>query len=302
MPGINAATKQRVLEAARELHYRPSRFGRGLVTKVAPTLGLIVVDLTNSFWAELASRVLDAATRRGWTVLIAESAHGGVAAASSLVGQVDAVFGHVELDDSHIEEVFGSMPLVLFDRSPESQSRATIILDFGSAIQAAIEHLLVRGRQHIAMLDWSLSSRRSWRAEQFAAEMTSRGRDPRVLLTHTDADPDLDAARGAAEEALHLWPDTDAIVCFNDVVAIGVIKQLTESGVDVPDQIAVVGMDGLALGLVVTPELTTLQLDFQAVADLAVDLVIQIAEGQAPVRGPEVHRSVTPELTVRRST
>jgi DNA-binding LacI/PurR family transcriptional regulator len=302
MAGISDVTKQRVLDAARELHYRPSRFGRGLSTRVNSTLGLIVVDLTNSFWAELASRILDAASRRGWTVLIAESAHGGGSVVSGLVAQVDAVIGHLELDDARIEEVFGPLPLVLFGREPRPASRALITLDFGAAIDAAIEHLASAGRRSIVMLDWSLTDQPSRRGTQFVDTMRARGLEPRVLHTQTDGDPNLDSGRVAADEARRRWPHTDAFVCFNDVVAVGVMKQLAVREVAVPDDVAVVGMDGLPLGVVVTPELTTLEFDFKAVADLAVELVHEIAAGRAPLRGHDVHRSVAPELTVRRSS
>ena len=160
MDGINQATKQRVLEAARELHYRPSRFGRGLVTQGTPTLGLVIVDLTNSFWAELASCVLDEASERGWTVLIAESSHDVRAAIAELLEHVDAVFGLIDLPEDELDSTFGPLPLVLFDAIPLESRHAGIRLDFAAAMDDAVAHLRDRGRRHIAMLDWARTDSR----------------------------------------------------------------------------------------------------------------------------------------------
>ena len=302
MPDISEETKQRVLAAARELHYRPSRFGRGLVTRTSPTMGLVVVDLRNSFWAELASHVLDAASQKGWRVLIAETAHGGRAGVENLADQVDPIVGHLELSDEEIETSFGPIPVVLYEREWTPASRALVEVDLRDAVAQLIDHLRSRRRRRLAMLDWSLSERESERAAQFRHAVARYDEEPRVLLTHTDADPDLDVAGNAAEKAMELWPDTDALVCFNDVVAVGVIKRLTALGIGVPERVAVAGIDGLQLGQVVIPELTTLQLDFDEIAGYIVDLVDRIASGKAPLRGADVRRRVSPALQVRQST
>ena len=73
MPGISAATRERVLRAAQELNYRPSRFGRGLVEQGPTTLGVLIKDLSNSFFAELGAAVVRRSARHGWNVVLAET-------------------------------------------------------------------------------------------------------------------------------------------------------------------------------------------------------------------------------------
>ncbi|MGX9901364.1 LacI family DNA-binding transcriptional regulator [Arthrobacter sp. SA17] len=92
MPGISETTKSRVLDAAKALRYRPSRYGRGLVKKGTPILGLVVYDLTNTFYAEMASSVVEAASKHGWTVLVTEWARGGDQILVELAQQVDGIF------------------------------------------------------------------------------------------------------------------------------------------------------------------------------------------------------------------
>ncbi len=301
MPGISAATKQRVLEAARELAYRPSRFGRGLVTRGTPALGLVVVDLTNGFWAELASCVLDEAAERGWTVLIAEASHDVRSAVGNLIEHVDAVFGLIDLPDEEIDERFGSTPLLLLDR-PDVAGRAAIHLDFESAMDEAVTHLQTRGRRRVVMLDWARDEVMSHRAQQFAEAAVRQGLEPQVLHDVTSREPSIELGRLAASVAVERWPDADAFVCFNDYVAVGAMKHLQSEGVDVSGDVSVVGIDGSALGLVVTPELTTLRFDLREVARIAVDAAVGMVEGRTHSQGSDVQWTVTPTLTVRQSS
>lgn len=302
MPGINAATKQRVLEVARDLHYRPSRFGRGLVTRGTPTLGLVVVDLQNGFWGELASCVLDEAFERGWTVLIAESSHDVQAALAQLLEHVDAVFGLIDLPEDELERTFGPLPLVLLDPGPPRGQRAGIRLDFAMAMEDAVSHLVERGRHRIAMLDWSRTEERSQRAMRFIEAAERRGFEPLVLHGAVTGEPVVETGRLAADIARHRWPDLDAFVCFNDSVAVGAMKYLQAAGVDVPGDVSVVGVDGSAIGLIVTPELTTLRFDLREVARAALAAVIGMQDGGLPLTGPEVQVIVRPELAVRGSS
>jgi len=300
MSGINPATKQRVLDAARELAYRPSRFGRGLVTQGAPALGLVVVDLTNGFWAELASSMLDEATERGWTVLIVEASHDVRSTIGNLLEHVDAVFGLIDLPDEELDESLGATPVLLLDR-PETTARPGIRLDFGSAMDAAVSHLLATGKRRIVMLDWARDDAMSHRASQFVAAAQRRGLEPLVLHDAISREPGIEVGRQAAPAARERWPDLDAFVCFNDYVAVGAIKYLQSQEIDVPRDISVVGIDGTALGLVVTPELTTLRFDLREVARIAMDAAIEMVE-RPPVSGEPQQWSVTPSLTVRHSS
>ncbi|WP_430645533.1 LacI family DNA-binding transcriptional regulator [Agromyces sp. GXS1127] len=302
MPGISAATKQRVLDAARELQYRPSRFGRGLVSRGTPTLGLVVVDLTNGFWAELASAVLDEATERGWTVLIAETSHDARSAVATLLDHVDALFGLVDVPETELDELVGPTPIVLLDPKPDLRRRAWVRLDFESAMADAASHLVSKGRRRIVMLDWSRSQPRSERATSFVHAVESLGLDQLVLRHTATSEPSIDLGRLAAEEALAQWPDLDAFVCFNDPIAVGALKACQAAGRSVPADVSIIGVDGSAVGLVVTPELTTLSFDFRELARTAFSTLLASVEGSLADGGPAAHRPVRPQLVVRGSS
>ena len=303
MPGINAATKHRVLEAARELHYRPNRLGRGLVKQqMAPALGLVVVDLMNGFWAELASCVLDEAAERGWTVLIAEASHDVRAAVEQLLDHVDAVFGLIELPEDDLIDTFGSIPLLLLDDGSPSNDRPGIRLDFSEAMDAAVTHLAERGRRRIAMLDWSRTREISARAARFSEAAERAGLEPLVLHGEATREPVVETGRIAARTALQRWPDLDAFVCFNDAVAVGAMKHAQADGLEIPRDISVIGVDGSAIGLIVTPELTTLRFDLRDLARTATSAVVDMVQGTLPAHGPGPQWALRPELTVRGSS
>jgi LacI family transcriptional regulator len=93
-------------------------------------------------------------------------------------------------------------------------------------------------------------------------------------------------------------PETDAVLCFNDVLAVGALKGFALAGIRVPDEISVIGVDGLDIGTLVTPELTTLAVDMRAVARHAIDLVGALLRGES---ADDLRRSVAHTLLLRES-
>jgi len=299
MPGISEATKARVLDAAQTLRYRPSRFGRGLVKPGVPTLGLVVVDLTNPYFSQLASSVIEFAAMRGWAVLVAQLAHTGTGTLSELANQVDAVVGYLEVSDDEIESIFGDLPVVTLDRQPEK--RAGIDIDFEPGVRQALDHLIAQGRRSIVMLDSSHTPEHSARALVYERLYRERGVEPTVLRVATTVEPQLEDGSADIPVIRALRPDLDAIIGFNDIVAIGAMKRLQSEGTRVPDDCAVMGIDGLPFGVIVTPELTTLHLDMREMAAHAMELVVGISDASLPLAGPEVERFVSHSLIVRGS-
>src|SRR5699024_4546919 len=115
LPGISAGTREKVLAAAQELNYRPSRFGRGLVEQGPVTLGLVVEDLSNAYFAELGAAVVRACAPHGWNVVPAEPLHAPhpERAAADLARRVDALVGYGVLTADI--RGGGGMPVVQLD-------------------------------------------------------------------------------------------------------------------------------------------------------------------------------------------
>lgn len=297
MAGISEQTKARVLEAAQRLNYRPSRFGRGLVKGEQHTLGLVVAELSNLYYPELASAIVGTAARHGWSVLLTETVHATDRAAqvAELCAQVDALVGYLDPRADGTAKLLRGLAFAQIDCGSDPTSPG-VELDSSSAIGELVDHLVRQGCTQPVLLDLSSSHGLSPRGRRFAEDLRRHGIDLPAVRAEENT---LGAGVEAARAALHDHPDT--IIAFNDTIACGALKALRVAGVDVPGEVRVTGFDGLQLGTYVTPQLTTLAMDTQAVATAAVELVLAMSAGTTALIGPAAHRTVAYRLVVRES-
>ncbi|MDY7543993.1 MULTISPECIES: LacI family DNA-binding transcriptional regulator [unclassified Cryobacterium] len=307
LPDISAATRERVIGVARQLNYRPNRAAQGLVRGRDVTIGFVVDDLRNPFYPELASALSRIASEHGWSVILSDlgdDEQKARARLESLTHRVDALVltgcrtNTVGLlpDDAVRGRALG-IPIIMLDGSAADRVDAFVEIDYQAGVRAALDHLTANGRHRIAMIDSShiASSRRhSYREYLHEHDLSwTEGSEFRDDETHQ-------GGVRAATELIRGYPDADAVLVYNDVMAIGALKEFARSGVSVPDDIAVVGTDGLAIGALVTPELTSLSIDKAELAQHAVELVDNILSGRAP-GGTRESRSSGLTLVVRES-
>lgn len=293
LPDVSAATRDRVVAAARLLRYRPNRAAQDLVRGRDVTLAFLVEDFHNPYYPELAAELSRCAAERGWNLVLGDVSLDPAqvrARLASLLARVDAIVltgcrdglvGQVPLDELRAGVL--QVPLVMLDGPPDAPVDARVDIDHADGVRQALDHLRRTGRERVAMID-SAQLPGSQRTQAFRALLARDGArwadDPVVLADESPA-----AAGAAAEEVLRRWPTVDAVLVYNDVMATGVLKALARRGVEVPGRVAVVGTDGLALGALVTPELTTVAIDLQALAEQALELAAQVlAGGDGPDR------------------
>lgn len=306
LPGISAETRDRVLDTARRLAYRPSRFGRGLVTGGGRQIGLVVDDLRNPYWPELAAAIVRAAATDGWTVMLADVGSSADAdrVVASLREQVDVVVGYLRGpadvwgSDTWAQGI-ASTPLIEFDPDGHSD-RPGVRLDRSQAIADLASHLAGVGVRHPVILDASPDGEPTERALQMKQSFTETGLTVEIL--HAAASTAEHAAAMTAQLVRRsVLPD--AVVAFNDVMALGVLSACRHAGVDVPRDVRVVGIDGLSLGILVAPTLTTLAVNFDEVARHTIQLASLIGGGYIPDDSPTVplQRTVQHRLVLRES-
>ena len=298
MAGINAETRERVLAAARQLHYRPSRFGRGLVKPQTRTLGLLIDDLTNPYYAELASAMLGLAAEAGWSVILGERAHAGgdEFLIDEFSGRVDAIVSCTMMRLSRRRDGLPDLPLVEIDPADGPSRHGRVELDMAVAIHDAVRHLQDCGVERPVVLDHRDPTPR---AVAFVRAFRSAGIDATSFPAST---ANLEGGLESTDRVLLERPDTDAIVAYNDVMGFGVLRALRLAGIAVPGQIRVVGIDGLRIGHFITPRLTTLAIDMPLVARSALELVAAMHGGTAPASGSKTRRRVAYALDIGEST
>jgi LacI family transcriptional regulator len=301
MAEITPSTKQRVLEAVRTLGYRPSRFARGLVKQDTTTIGLVVSDLVNPFFPEVAAGVLAAAEHRGWHVVVCDTQYSPdreLAALEVLSHQADAIVGYFGNTDDELERHAGGVPLVLLERPSTSPRLGSVRIDIEGGVLAGMRHLVSSGHRRIGMLDGAPYPCQPGRRQHYLAVAQELGLDVDEGWIF-DCDQSVAGGASAMTALLGAHPEATAVFAFNDLIAVGAVRAARGLGRQVPGDCAVIGFDGLQLGELVDPPLTTLHIDKRRIGELAVEQVGLILAEQttAATHWPVVR----PKLVIRRS-
>ncbi|KJK41250.1 LacI family transcriptional regulator [Lentzea aerocolonigenes] len=280
---IDGDTKQRVLDAAKELGYRPSRFARGLVRPDTTSIGLVIPDLLNPFFTEVAAAALEAARAKGWHVVVydtADSVDEELSTLQVIGSQVDAVVGYFNLSETQLDQHTHGIPVVLIGREHHATRFSSIRIEGAQGVRSAVDHLVAAGHRRIGMLDHAHaepSDKHQW----FCDAMNAHGLSPDKVAGAVQS---VDGGADALTRLLKAQPDVTAIFTFNDIIAIGALRAARRSGRD----LAVIGFDGLQLGTVVDPALTTVALDTRKIGALAVEQAARLMAGDEPLSGEDL--------------
>lgn len=305
---VRPETRRRVEEAIAALRYRPNASAQGLRSGRTGLLALALPEIASPYFAEMAEELQRCARQRGATLLMDRT--GGDRDRELLVLEgyrsslIDGLILHplaVTPQDLALSEL--GIPIVLLGERIDDSGFLHVSIDNVAAARAATEHLLQRGRRRIAVIgaahDVTASGPAARRYEGHVAAMAAAGLEPAEELTvRTDR---WTRAQGCASTVglLERSPAPDAVFCFNDALAVGALKALSDRGVRVPEDVAVVGWDDVVEAGFTTPALTTVSPDKADIARAAVDGLLALIEGR-PVEVQE-HRSPF-TLVVRRST
>jgi DNA-binding LacI/PurR family transcriptional regulator len=314
--GIREATRLAVLEASERLGYRASHAARSLRRRRTNVISLLVQALDNPCFVDIAVAAREAADRRGYELNIVGA--GPVDAELRALdrlhdegsdGVIVATGRHstrpAALQILHDLVSHGLQAVVLLDRSPEPGVPA-IRVDVELGARLAIEHLLSLGHQRIAHL--ALLGPGSIGAELSSQGDRYRGYRSALLAAGIDPDPawlvrGQDTLAGGYVMMRQLLerpgPRPTAALVYNDITAIGALRALQEQGLAVPDDMALIGTDGIDLGLFTTPSLTTIDHPREEIGRCGAEAVCDLLEGRQP---PRIERVFEPTLIVRESS
>jgi DNA-binding LacI/PurR family transcriptional regulator len=269
---VDPRTRKRVEEAARQLSYRPSGVARSLRLRATRTIGLIVTDIENPYFPQIVSAVEDAARERGYAVLLADGRRDPEREIDSLEvlaeRQVDGlIIASTALTLRHrarIRDV--PCPVVIVNGESTVAAVPAVVSDNRSGGRQAGEHLLALGHRRLAYL--AAPSADHWAVRQRIAGVRSAIREQaprRASLAVVVASEGVEGGDTAARTALQGEARTTALVCYNDLTAIGAVRGLRSLGLAVPEDVSVVGFDDIEMAAHVDPPLTTVR---QATGDM----------------------------------
>ncbi|MEJ3742959.1 LacI family DNA-binding transcriptional regulator [Actinomycetes bacterium KLBMP 9797] len=304
---VAPATRARVLSAVAELGYRRNNLARALRANRTGTIGLVVPDLAKPFFAELVRAIEDAAFARGFRLLVGSAHFDGDREGEQLQALLDARVDAMLLAPSHDPAPAvallrrAQLPHVLVHRT--HPGTVCVTGDDTDAGRQAAEHLLGHGHDHIALLGAGTGDDPvSLRARGAGAALLEGNGPMPPWSTLTCPFPNLrDDAYRATRTLLATHPHITAICATTDEHALGALRAATEAGRRVGDDLALVSIDGTALGAYLTPALTTVAAPFDALGADAIDAVLDAADPADPADPAGSVRRHRLTLTARRS-
>ncbi len=301
---ISEDTRQRVLDTSRRLGYRPSMLARGLVTRTTLTIGLVVPDIANPFFSEIARGAEDAAHAAGYSLLLGNSIENPDREADVLRTLEEKCVDGIVLCSSRLSQVelaslVDRLPaLVLINRPAVDTNAGAVAVDDEAGAAAGTRHLLRGGRRAAGFLAGPQGSHSAQeRARGYARAVAEAGLAFDASRSRT-CQPYLEGGREAMQALLAEHPETDAVFCYNDLVAVGALQACSAAGRRVPEDVAVVGCDDILLAGLVTPALTTLGVDKREVGAAATRLLLERLKGSS---GQPREVLFSPTLIVRAS-
>ena len=301
-PGVKNSTRARVLRAVEELKYKPNLHARTLAGGRSNVLGVVMTNLYNPFFADVYHAIETNAMQRGYETVLANSSHDVKllkAAVHRLLGQQVAGLGvFPEMEPAILEELReAQIPVVLFDASETVEGFTTIHFDHRKGMRMLLDLLHALGHRRMAYIGAPLFLRPTEeRRLEFVETTASLGVEGLVVAPVEDG---FAGGREAAREVLRSGFAPTAILCVNDWVAVGVIRELRNQGLAVPQDVSVTGFDNITIAEFCCPSLTTIHIPRTEIGRLVVAGLVPDASGAA--LQPR-HIYLDPELMLREST
>jgi DNA-binding LacI/PurR family transcriptional regulator len=301
------ATRERVLAAARELAYRPSGVARALKRSRTRTIGLLITDIENPFYPQIVRAAEDEAQARGLGLLLCNTAEDPERELAYLDLLLDRRIDGLIVASGrtirrHARRLAGiEMPVVGVNAAAHSAALPGITTAQRRGARLAAEHVLELGHRrigHITAPDDRAAAARLRRAG-VADALRAAGLSPESLVLAA-GDERIGGGIRAAAELLAAGPAPTAIVCYNDLTAIGALRGVREAGLRVPEDVSIVGFDDIELAAWTDPGLTTIRQPTDEMARWAVARLADVLDGREP--GEHRHVTLPPSLVVRAST
>jgi DNA-binding LacI/PurR family transcriptional regulator len=304
---VNARMAKRVWDVIEEFDFVPNTQARALVSGRSKLFGLIVSEITNPFFPELIQGFEDIAVDHGYEIMISSTNHDPKRMSHCIRRMLERKVEGVAIMTFGIEEPLlaqlasRNVPLVFIDIGPDRPGITVLKVDYHHGIRKAVQHLAALGHRNIAFVSgpMGLHSAQS-RLAAFKKSMQECGipTDPTQIIegNHT-----LEGGVLAMEQLLSRPNLPTAVMCSNDMTAIGVLHKLYRTGLKVPDDISVIGFDDIHIAEVMMPPLTTVQMSRIDIAKAAFGALRAYAESSEPSQGKNEFLIPT-DLVVREST
>lgn len=305
--GVSPDLEKRILEVVEQLNYRPNSVARALKSKETRLIGVIVPSINNPIFSVNTEHYAAVAEQYGYSLITCSSNSSvdkEVKCLETLIKhQVDGIiFNGMGIYDPRFSIVGeAKVPIVFVGRRMQNFDCDNVTLDNKAGAYQAVTHLIQNGARHIGFF-FGYHESVTATDDRFAGYLAALKDndipfdDGLVIRTKSAQD---DGGRDATRQLLDRMPDLDSIFASNDLMALGCMDQLRQIGIRVPEEISVVGYDGIPYGRLMTPPLSTVITPAKEMAQRTVELLIQRMEEH---HGPQKEIVFQPTLYIGGST
>ncbi|GHO80037.1 LacI family transcriptional regulator [Ktedonobacter sp. SOSP1-85] len=305
---VAETTRQRVQAAIKELGFVRNAPAHQLRAGSSRYLGLVVLDVTNPFFTEVARGVEDAANEAGYIVILCNS-DASLEKERSYLHMLEeqriagVLITPASNDLSYLQRLHQQdIAVVLLDRPDQTQSLCSVAVDDRQGGALATNHLLERGHRCIAFVSGPLSIRQcEERREGMYQAIKTAGLDPnQVIVEISVGTQNTRAGEQSVETLLHHERKPTAVFCANDLLALGVMRGLLQRGIQIPNEMALIGYDDIEFASALSPALSSIRQPKYLLGRTATELLLDEMANRE--KHQHQHIIYQPELIIRTST
>lgn len=274
---VKEETRRKVMDAVEQLNYRPNLVARSLRVQKSAKIGLLVSDIRNPFFTAISRAVEDAAYESGYSVLMCntdenpekEELYLNLLYDENVAG---IIFSPTQKFSSKLASLDTSTPIVIIDRTVESDDVDMVLLDNFAAAYELTLHLINNGYRKLAGLFGDASTTGLQRNRGFHKALKDNGLSP--VAAHFIA-PRIQQGYETTMALLKQKAKPDAIFTSNSLLTVGTLRAVRDSGLKIPDDVALVGFDETTWGALVDPPVTVIAQPTEEIGRTATELLFQ---------------------------
>ncbi|HEX8733915.1 MAG TPA: LacI family DNA-binding transcriptional regulator [Pyrinomonadaceae bacterium] len=303
---VSEEVRARVLKAIEQCRYYPNAHARSLASGRSRIIGLVISDIVNPFFPELVKAIEAAAFEHGYDIMLSNTNYDTERTSHYVRRFIERKIAGVavmtsEMDKKLVDELAQrEVPVVFLDVGEPGLHMNNLRVDYDEGIEQAILHLVALGHRRIAFIGGNTNLRSSRRRlEAFRKTMQQLFPDAPELVFYGNFR--IEGGQRAASEILVTQSENlpTAVVCANDLTAIGAVSEFEAAGLNVPRDISIVGFDNIAFAALTKPALTTVNLPLNELGRRAIEVLIRSVE-DSEQQGIEIR--IPTNLIIRQST